>query len=100
MSVEDRPLIIGLKRGDMSAFESIFEKYRRAVFAYARGILHDDSLAEDCVQEVFFELVRKADTIDISRGVRGWLFRVARNRSIDVIRKRSRETQSDRHDLR
>lgn len=96
MAGEDTSLILGLKRGDMSSFTALFEKYRRLVFAYARGILRDDGLAEDCVQEVFLELVRKAETIDIGRGVKGWLFRVARNRSIDVLRKRSRETQSDR----
>ena len=95
MAGEDRGLILGLKRGDMSSFEQLFEKYRRAVFAYARGILRDDGLAEDCVQAVFLELVRKADTIDIARGVKGWLFRVARNRAIDVVRKRSREVLSE-----
>ena len=95
MADEDRSLILGLKRGDVGSFEKIFEKYRRAIFAYVRGILHDDALAEDCVQDVFLELIRKTDSIDISRGVKGWLFRVSRNRSIDVLRKRGREVQSE-----
>jgi len=100
MAAEDRVLIIGLKRGDMPSFERIFEKYRRPVFAYVRGILNDESLAEDCVQDVFLELARKAESIDLKRGVKGWLFRVARNKAIDVLRKRSREVQSDQQDLR
>ncbi len=95
MVAEDRALIVGLKRGDMQCFQKIFEKYRRVLFAYVRGILHDDALAEDCVQDVFLELARKADSIDIKRGVKGWLFRVGRNRAIDRIRKRSREIQSE-----
>ncbi len=95
MVAEDRVLIVGLKRGDMQCFQKIFEKYRRVLFAYLRGILHDDGLAEDCVQDVFLELARKADSIDIKRGVKGWLFRVGRNRAIDRIRKRSREVQSE-----
>jgi RNA polymerase sigma-70 factor (ECF subfamily) len=100
MAGEDRSLILGLKRGDVPSFELLFDKYRRAVFAYVRGILRDDGLAEDCVQDVFLELVRKADSIDIKRGVKGWLFRVARNRSIDVLRRRGREVQSDELDRR
>jgi len=95
MVADDKALIIGLKRGDMQSFGMIFEKYRRAVFAYTRGILGDSALAEDCVQEVFLELARKAESIDISRGVRGWLFRVARNRSVDMLRRRSREVGQD-----
>ena len=98
MAAEDRVLIIGLKRGDMSSFEKIFEKYRRGVFAYVRGILRDDGLAEDCVQEVFLELARKAETIDIKRGVKGWLFRVARNRAIDSLRKRGKEVVTESHE--
>ena len=100
MAGEDRALILGLKRGDVGSFEKIFEKYRRVVFSYARGILRDEALAEDCVQETFLELVRKTESIDIARGVKGWLFRVARNKAIDVIRKRAREVQTDRSDNR
>lgn len=100
MPAEDRAHILGLKRGDVGSFEQIFEKYRRPVFAYARGILKDEALAEDCVQETFLELVRKSESIDIARGVKGWLFRVARNRAIDALRKRSREVTSDRSDHR
>lgn len=98
MDADDKALIMGLKRGDMHSFGQIFEKYRRAVFAYARRILGDDALAEDCVQDVFLELARRADTIDIARGVRGWLFRVARNRAVDMLRRRSREVGSDMAD--
>ena len=100
MGADDKALIIGLKRGDMHSFGLIFEKYRRAVFAYARRMLRDESLAEDCVQDVFLELTRKADSIDIARGVRGWLFRVARNRAVDMMRKRSREAGSETVDAR
>jgi RNA polymerase sigma-70 factor (ECF subfamily) len=98
MGADDKALIIGLKRGDMHSFGLIFEKYRRAVFAYARRILCDDALAEDCVQDVFLELARRADSIDIARGVKGWLFRVARNRAVDMLRRRSREAGPEEAD--
>lgn len=94
MADEDRALILGLKRGDMPSFEAIFEKYRRSVFAYVRGMIGDQALAEDCVQEVFLELVKNADRLDAARGVKGWLFRVARNRAVDMIRRHSREAEA------
>lgn len=90
MADEDRELILGLKRRDVVSFEVIFEKYRRPVFSYIRGLVRDRALAEDCVQEVFLELVKNADRIDVARGVRGWLFRVARNKAVDAIRRNGR----------
>lgn len=92
MADEDRVLILGLKRGDMPSFQVLFEKYRRPVFAYVRGLIRDRGLAEDCVQEVFVELIKSADRIDAARGVKNWLFRVAHNRAVDMIRRQARET--------
>ncbi len=51
--------------------------------------------AEDIVQEVFYELVEANRLLMPIEHVTGWLFRVARNRIIDLFRKRKPETSSD-----
>jgi RNA polymerase sigma factor (sigma-70 family) len=51
--------------------------------------------AEDIVQEVFYELVEANRLVMPIEHVTGWLFRVARNRIIDLLRKKKPETFSD-----
>jgi len=88
-------LIRGMQDGDCHAFEAIFEKYRRSVLAYVAALVRDVSLAEDIVQETFVELVRRLQDIDPEKGVSGWLYRVARNKAIDLMRRRKHEVQTD-----
>jgi len=79
----------------MAAFEVIFDRYRRSLYAYALGMLRERADAEDVVQESFFELLVNVRRIKPQKGVSGWLYRVARNRTIDILRRRQRERSAD-----
>ena len=87
----DADLARELRDGGNAAFDALFDRYRPLLLAYVRGMLHDRALAEDVVQDTFLGLVRQRRRIDPRRGVKSWLFRVARNRAIDVLRKRRPE---------
>jgi len=84
-------LIRRVQDGDIGAFDALFEKYRRGILAYVFGMCGDRELAEDIVQECFVELVRRIRKIDPGRGAGGWLYRVARNRTVDCLRHRKFE---------
>jgi RNA polymerase sigma factor (sigma-70 family) len=62
---------------------------------FIRRRVPDPSDAEDIVQEVFYELVEANRLLMPIEHVTGWLFRVARNRIIDLFRKKRPETFSD-----
>ncbi len=62
---------------------------------FIRRRVPDPSDAEDIVQEVFYELVEANRLLMPIEHVTGWLFRVARNRIIDLLRKKKPETFSD-----
>ncbi|HEY6046077.1 MAG TPA: RNA polymerase sigma factor [Pyrinomonadaceae bacterium] len=62
---------------------------------FIRRRVPDDADAEDIVQEVFFELVEANRLLMPIDHVTGWLFRVARNRIIDLFRKKKPERFSD-----
>lgn len=87
----DASLVRRLQAGEMAAFDALFQKFRRKLLAYVLGLLHDRGQAEDVVQESFVELVTKIRKIDPDRGVSPWLYRVARNRAIDVLRHKKFE---------
>ena len=69
------------------------ERFRLRNFIRRR--VPDPSDAEDIVQEVFYELVEANRLLMPIEHVTGWLFRVARNRIIDLLRKKRPEAFSD-----
>lgn len=90
----DAELVREMQAGGSRAFGALFERYRAPLFGYILGMLRDRALAEDVVQDAFLRLARQRDRIDPRRGVKAWLFRVARNRAIDIMRKRRPEIVS------
>jgi len=93
-------LIPRAQEGDVEAFDELYERHRRKVFAYAVGLLDDRGLAEDVVQDCFIALARGIGRIDARRGVSAWLWRVARNRAIDLLRRRRFEVRPGERDVR
>jgi len=69
--------------------EEIFRRYSGPVYSVALRVLRDSGQAEDVLQEVFLQLWRKPAAFVQNRGSLGaWLVVIARNRAIDVLRRR------------
>jgi RNA polymerase sigma-70 factor, ECF subfamily len=86
---EDLALLERVRRGESSAMTEVFDKYSRAVYSVAFRILKDSGHAEDVMQEIFFQVWRNSDSFVQGRGSLGaWLVVVARNRAIDLLRRR------------
>ena len=81
-------LIERARDGDIEAFNALFDKYRKRILAYVFGMVGDRGAAEDIVQECFVELARRIGSIKPEKGASAWLYRVARNRAIDLLRHR------------
>jgi RNA polymerase sigma-70 factor (ECF subfamily) len=75
-------------RGDPVAFSEVYRRYQKRIYGYCLARSLDPGTAADATQEVFMKLLR-AEPGSIENP-RAWLFTVARNVAIDVIRKRSR----------
>ncbi|HEY1965936.1 MAG TPA: sigma-70 family RNA polymerase sigma factor [Acidobacteriaceae bacterium] len=74
---------------DENAMEEIFRRYSGPVYSVALRVLRDSGQAEDVLQEVFLQLWRKPAAFVQNRGSLGaWLVVIARNRAIDVLRRR------------
>jgi RNA polymerase sigma-70 factor (ECF subfamily) len=86
----DGELIARVGEGDRGAFELLFRRYARPVFALALRRLGDRGRAEDAVQETFASIWRSARSYRKERGPGApWLYAVARNAIIDRRRARS-----------
>jgi len=93
MQMEDAELLEAVARQDQSAMAALFDRYSRLVFSIALRVLREPDLAEDVMQEVLLQVWRHPGGFVSQRGSLGaWLAVVARNRSIDVIRRRAHLT--------
>ena len=94
----DAALVRRLLQRDVSAFEELYDRHSRIVFALVLRILQQTSTSEEVVQDVFLALWRNAAQYDVSRGpFVPWLLTLARNRALDQLRLKS-ERQRRRED--
>jgi len=91
-SEKEKILVCRLMAGDMRAFNEIYRLYFHPVFNNAVKLTRDQAVAEDILQEVFITLWEKRATIDPERSLAGWLFVLCYNRSINILRRRLRES--------
>jgi len=71
------------------AFELLFRRTREVLmrFLARRQNCRDPHLAEDVVQDVLLQVYRRAEQFDPQRSFWGWLYRIARNKYIDTLRR-------------
>ena len=86
----DSALVERFVRKDVSAFEELYDRHSRVVYALVVRILQQGSTAEEVVQDVFLHLWRNAGQYQSSRGpFVPWLLTLARNRALDRLRLKS-----------
>ncbi|HLN64053.1 MAG TPA: sigma-70 family RNA polymerase sigma factor [Symbiobacteriaceae bacterium] len=85
---EETMLIERCQAGDRLAFEEIFNLYRDDVFRFAYLVVRDSSLAQDVVQEAFLKVFRSIHKFQFRSSFKSWLYRVAVNEAITILRRR------------
>lgn len=76
-----------VREGDKEAFAHIYNELKQPVFTIARRIVQSKESAEDITQDVFVKLFVSPPEPSV-RNPRAWVFQMARNLSIDVLRKK------------
>lgn len=72
---------------DQKAFAELVKRYLTAVFRFAYSISQNKELAEDITQETFMLVWENAQKWEPSGQLKSWLFRIARNKTIDTLRR-------------
>ena len=80
------------RRGDARAFDSLARAHERALYSHVARILGAGADAEDVVQDAFVSAWRSLPGFE-GTSFKAWLFRIARNRAIDVIRAQKRRAE-------
>lgn len=88
-------LVERCQAGDRSAFEELFTLYRDDVFRFAFLVVRDASLAQDVVQEAFLKVFRSIAKFQFRSSFKSWLYRVAVNEAITILRRRKVKEELD-----
>ena len=92
MEGNDLDLVEQTRAGDPDAFREIVERHSRRLFKTAYRLTGNEAHADDVVQETFLRAYRNLHRFDARSQLGTWLYRIAVNCSMDLMRKESRRT--------
>jgi len=85
----DVDLMLGIQSGDAAALSQLYDRYNGIVKALILRIIHNETEADDLLQEVFMEIWNQAKNFSAEKGKPlGWMVTLTRRRAIDALRKR------------
>jgi RNA polymerase sigma-70 factor, ECF subfamily len=87
LAVEGQQLVAA-RGGDPAAFEALVRRHQSALYNFSLRLLGQADDAADVAQETFVQLFSHLGQLNEREPLAPWLFRVARNRCIDVLRRR------------
>jgi RNA polymerase sigma factor (sigma-70 family) len=82
----DEDLMGRYARGDAGAFELLYRRHEMRVWRYLERNVRNRATADELMQEVWFAVARDAPRYEPSARFTTWLFTIAHNRMIDLIR--------------
>jgi RNA polymerase sigma-70 factor, ECF subfamily len=93
MEESDSAAIALAKAGDSDGFRILVDRYSRSVFRLAYRMMGNEFDAEDVVQETFLRAYKQIDHYESRSSFSTWLYRIAANYSLDLLRARKRQQE-------
>lgn len=85
--MNDSELVRDILNGNIESFDKIINKYEYSVYRFIFAMVRDAEEAKDITQEVFITLYNKLYMYRGKSKFSSWLYKIARNKSVDYIRK-------------
>ncbi len=99
-ALDDTTLVVRAQEGDADAFEELVLRHQGPVYRLALRMLGSAAEAEDVTQDSFIAAWRGLPTLRAQGAFGGWLYRLAVNRCLNVLRARRPEAELDPATLR
>lgn len=91
----DEHLLEDYRNGDAAALRTIIDRHHDALMRFLTRFLGDRQAAEDVFQDAFLQVHLSADSFDVTRRFKPWLFTIAANKARDYLRKSRRNHTLD-----
>jgi len=92
---EDNTLLQAYAEGQVDAFNTLYERYRKPLYQFVLHGCSDKVVAAEIFQDIWMSVIQARNQFDGTGTFKSWLYRIARNKLIDFYRKnRSRDHES------
>ncbi|HIT43819.1 TPA: sigma-70 family RNA polymerase sigma factor [Candidatus Avacholeplasma faecigallinarum] len=81
-----------LKNNELNYFDEFYNLTKQSVFYMAYSILKNSDLCEDILQETYLKFLKHINRIHLEKSIIGYLLKISKNLSLNLLKKRSRET--------
>ena len=91
-SASDEQLIKWYQNGNSKAFETLYRRYKNAIYYYFYHQVQSGSIADELHQDVWLNIIKSSSRFSQQSSFKTWLYRIAHNRLIDHYRRNSKQT--------
>lgn len=95
MNIRENRILKKIRKGDVKEFESLFHQYYPGMCSYAESLVKQSGVAEEIVQDVFYNVWKNRSDLRIYASWQSYLFRSVFNNSMMHLRKHKREQPLD-----
>ena len=95
MRTTEEELVIDFQKGDDLAYATLYNRYKKQVYAFCFKMVMDEDNVKDIVQEVFLKMYEHRLQLAHPEHFRSWLFMIARNQCMTFYRDRRKNTTID-----
>ena len=89
--MQDSDLIASFLNGNAAAFDRLVRRYEAPLYGFLRHMVGDGDAADDLFQDTFMRVMKALPGYQETGRFKSWLFGIARNQALDLLRKRKRE---------
>ena len=93
MDAIDRAAVAQVLEGDREAFRVLVDRHSRSVYRLAFRMTGNQQDAEEVVQETFLRAFKALKDFEARSSAATWLYRIAANQSLDLLKRRKRQEQ-------
>ena len=94
--IREHLCVMRAQRGDGNAFHELIGLYERKLLYFVRRFERDEDRALDILQEVWLAAFKRLSTLRNPAAFRVWIYRIARAKTVNCIRRQTREVETDR----
>ena len=92
--------IARLRRRDSAALACVVGRYQHRLYRYLRRLVREPAAADDLFQQTWLNVARQIGRYDSRRGFDTWLFAIAHNAAMDLLRRKTGESlEESSHEL-
>ena len=97
VNLSDEELVDFVRKKDKESYIEVVRRYQNKLSRYVNYIIRDENQSDDIVQNTFIKAYKNLHGFNTKRKFSSWIYRIAHNEAVNMIRKRKKEISLDKN---